>query len=111
MSDVPALFVRGPTVLTRVGDACVVQGEAAWNEHVWTFTQYMSLYMRNHSEVPVTVGAQVDNLDKVADWVDVLTFQTSHRLQQPERPTPHVSQCPLCMPFYDVVWTQRACVD
>ena len=69
-----------------------MQGEVAWSEHVWTFTQYMSHYMRNHSEVPVTVGVQVDNLDKVADWVDVLTFQTSHRLQQPEPPTPHVSQ-------------------
>ena len=42
------------------------------------------------SDVPVTVGVHPDNVVKVADWVDVLSFQTSHRLQQPEPPTPHV---------------------
>ena len=31
---------------------------------------------------------RVENLVKVSDWVDVLTFQTSFRLDQPEPPTP-----------------------
>ena len=33
-------------------------------------------------------GVRVENLVKVSDWVDVLTFQTSFRLDQPEPPTP-----------------------
>ena len=32
-------------------------------------------------------GVRVENLVKVSDWVDVLTFQTSFRLDQPEPPT------------------------
>ena len=39
----------------------------------------------------MTAGVHVDSLARVADWVDVLSFQTSGRLSQPEPPTPHVS--------------------
>lgn len=50
----------------------------------------VGLNIVGRSDVPITVGVHVDNVAKVADWVDVLTFQTSHRLQQPDPPTPHV---------------------
>jgi len=83
-STVVGTSVSGPGV-----SYSVAEGEHAWNVHAWTFVQYMSQYMRNHSDVPITVGVHVDNVAKVADWVDVLTFQTSHRLQQPDPPTPH----------------------
>lgn len=49
-----------------------------------------ALGLNDRSDVPVTVGVHADNVARVADWVDVLSFQTSHRLQQPEPPTPHV---------------------
>ena len=50
----------------------------------------LGLHIVDRSDVPITVGVHVDNVAKVADWVDVLTFQTSRRLQQPDPPTPHV---------------------
>ena len=46
--------------------------------------------LNDRSDVPVTVGVHAENVARVADWVDVLSFQTSHRLKQPDPPTPHV---------------------
>jgi hypothetical protein len=43
------------------------------------------------SDFPVTVSVKdVDNIQQVADWVDVLAFQTVLTLQQPKPPIPRV---------------------
>ena len=55
------------------------------------------------SNVPVTVSVRnIENLRKVAAWVDVLAFQTVASLEQPEPPTPRVSeQTNSCDPLFN----------
>jgi hypothetical protein len=50
----------------------------------------MAQYLRNVSDVPLTVSLRsVENFPVVADWVDTLSFQTAESFQQPTPPTPH----------------------
>ena len=52
-SEIVGVSVSGPGVSYSVPLA-----ERAWEQHVWTFAQYMATYMRKASSVPVTIVSQ-----------------------------------------------------